>query len=344
MPRLFAFPKSGIAYNNCLYEAAAKQGIDVREGVWSGRWLTQQVQRGDFLHIHWPSFLYFDPQSRIRTWFGLMRFMSLVLLMRARGVKIIWTAHNLYPHDGGKTLLAHRIARRFIVQHAHSILAHGSTAAGILANEFGIPAAKLKIIKHGHWIGYHQHSISALQARQQLGIGPEQFVYAFVGSCKPYKNAELLIEQFTKLDDNSVLVMAGQFQSHDYRSRIEAMLQRLPANRWRLYPRFLEDDELQRYVLAGNVLVIPYTEILTSGSAMLGLSFGRPVIAPDAGGLRDMINSQCGLLYKAGAPEHLFNALTNIQSMHFSESAIIDIARTFDWLDAATTLVRIIAE
>jgi len=339
--RVIAFPKTGIAYNICLYAAAESAGISVIEGIWSGRWLLANVRRGDVLHIHWPSFLYFDQQSHRRTWVGLLRFVLLVRSLILRGARLVWTAHNLYPHDVGRASLAHRIARRFMAHYSECIFVHGPTAGAILAREFGIPQAKLRIIKHGHWIGYHQHTLSAVEARRHLDIDLERFVYAFVGACRPYKNLALLIETFAKLDDNSVLVIAGHFQSSTYRAHIEALLQRLPADRWRFRPELIPDDEIQRYVLAGNVLVIPYTEILTSGSAMLGMSFGRPVIAPNAGGLRDMVNSQCGLLYDAGAADPLFNALRNIRSMQFSESVIIECARTCDWLDAAKALVQI---
>jgi hypothetical protein len=145
-PRLIAFPKNGIAYNNCLYKAVEGLGINVVDGVWSGRWLIQNVTSGDFIHIHWPSFLYFNHESSIKSYIGYLRFILLFELMYFRGVRILWTAHNLYPHDGGNNLLIHRIARKFIIQRAERIFSHGQTAFSILANEFSIPLQKMDVL------------------------------------------------------------------------------------------------------------------------------------------------------------------------------------------------------
>jgi beta-1,4-mannosyltransferase len=343
--RLIAFPKSkgSIPYTMCLYAALEALGVQVIEGYWAGRWLLANVRAGDVLHIHWPSFLYFDRHSRRRTYVGLLRFVTLLEIMRARGARVVWTAHNLYPHEGGRGELTHRIARRAMARRANPVLAHGPTAALIVAREFSIPMARVRVIKHGHWIDFHTRTLSAAAAREQLGIEPDRYVYSFVGNCRPYKNLERLVGAFAELNDNSVLLIAGSFVSESYRARIDALLQRLPSHRWRIHSEFIADEDIHRYVLAGNVLVLPYAEILTSGSAMLGLSFGRPVIAPNAGGLRDMVNSASGLLYDADDANGLLEALRHIRTLHFSERAIIDHARTFDWLDAARVLAQLLS-
>lgn len=339
--KLIAFPKSGIAYNNCLYKAVEKLGINVVDGIWSGRWLIQNINSGDFIHVHWPSFLYFNHGSTIKAYIGFIRFRILLELVLFRGARILWTAHNLYPHDGGKNLLIHRMARRFITSRAERIFVHGQAAALIVANEFSVSSLKIDIVKHGNWIGYHRHSVTAAQARKQLGIPLDKFVFSFVGSCKPYKNLELLIKVFQKLDDSSVLIIAGQFQSKNYLEKIMQLLRPINSNRWRLFSQFINDDEIQGFVLAGDVMVVPYAEILTSGSVMLGLSFGRPIIAPNLGGLRDTVSDQCGLLYEPSDPGNLLRAMKNVQSMSFSEGLILDCASTFDWENAANALGRV---
>jgi glycosyltransferase involved in cell wall biosynthesis len=221
-------------------------------------------------------------------------------------------------------------------------MAHGPTSAAIVAKEFAIPADKMRVIKHGHWIDYHRRGSSATVARELLKVDADRYVYTFVGACKPYKNLELLIESFARLTDNSVLVIAGHFPSESYREHIEALLKRLPAQRWRLHAGFIADEDVHRYVLAGNVLVLPYAEILTSGSAMLGLSFGRPVIAPNAGGLRDMVTAGCGLLYEPTQANGLLDALQRIRALQFSEDQIVLQALSFKWTDAAMAIATLL--
>jgi beta-1,4-mannosyltransferase len=341
-PRLIAFPKERVPYNVCLYAAAERLDIPVVEGMWAGRWLLANVRRGDFLHIHWPSFLYFREEFPDRTPAGIARFITFVYMLKMRGARIIWTVHNLYPHDGGRDVLEHRIGRRVMARVADFVLAHGPTAADLVAKEFGITRSKIHVVKHGHWMDFHANTMSSCEAREALHIAPDDFVYSFVGACKPYKNLEFLIETFAQLDDKSILVIAGRFQSDEYRARIESLLEGLPRDRWRFAPRFVPNDEVQRYVLAANALVLPYTEILTSGAAMLGLSFGRPIIAPDAGGLKDTIGPEYGILYDRTEPGQLLCALKSVRTRPFSETAIMQFAATFDWMESARTIAEIV--
>ena len=71
--------------------------------------------------------------------------------------------------------------------------------------------------------------------------------------------------------------------------------------RIRLPLRFVPDDELQVWLRAADVVVLPFRDILTSGSAILALSFGRPVVAPALGCLPETVPT-AGVLYDPDAP------------------------------------------
>jgi glycosyltransferase involved in cell wall biosynthesis len=58
--------------------------------------------------------------------------------------------------------------------------------------------------------------------------------------------------------------------------------------RVRLMLRYIETHEIERYLMASDLVVLPYSEILNSGSAFLGLSFDRPILVPDAGALPEL--------------------------------------------------------
>src|SRR5690606_17669800 len=53
--------------------------------------------------------------------------------------------------------------------------------------------------------------------------------------------------------------------------------------RIRLQFDFIADEHVQRYFRAADLVVLPYREILNSGTALLALSFDRPVLLPRAG-------------------------------------------------------------
>lgn len=339
--RVVAFPRAGTSYTESLYAAAQALGAEVIEGAWSARSLLGELRTGDVVHLHWPSFLYYFPGARSRTTVELARFLALLRVVRARGARVAWTAHNLYPHDGGLEEWTHRVARAAVVAQAEVIFVHGPSAAAEVAREFAVKEDRLVLVPHGHWIGRYPSAISREEARSLLDVPPGSFVYAFVGLCKPYKGLDALADAFAAQRDGAFLVVAGRFPSADYRALVAAHLARLDPSRVRFVPEFVPDDQIQRYLVAADALVLPYRRILTSGMAIVGLSFGRPVVAPRLGGLPDVVDERCGLLYDPSRPEALASAMDRVRELPFSERAILDHARSFRWEDAARALLDV---
>ena len=338
-PRLFALA-CGESYTDCFNAALRAQGVDVVAADWSGRWLSANVRRGDIVHLHWPSFLYTVPGSRLRSWWGLLRFSALMLLLRSRGARLVWTAHNLYPHDRGYTPL-HRLGRRIVVLLCAHVCVHGPTAALRVQREFGVPDPALVLLEHGNFIGFYANTVTRAAARAALGIPPGAFVYLFVGLCKPYKNLELLVRSHAALGDDSLLWIAGRFQSEAYRARVQRAAAQA-GGRTTLVERFLAADELQLYLNACDAVVLPYQEILTSGTALLAISFGRPAVAPRMGALREVISSDCGVLYDPHHADGLIAAMRAVRHGIFDPALILQRARQFSWERSAATFVRAI--
>src|SRR5215469_8176706 len=163
------------SYTSCFNAALRALGVEVLDADWSGRWLTATVRRGDVLHLHWPSFLYMVPGSRLRSWRGLLRFTALMLLLRARGARVVWTAHNLYPHDEGRTAL-NRLGRRIVVWLCSYVYVHGPTAAARVQREFRVRPATLVLLQHGNFIDFYPNTITRAAARAHLDIPPGDFV------------------------------------------------------------------------------------------------------------------------------------------------------------------------
>ncbi len=336
--RIIAFPKHGNPYVECLYAEVRSQRIEVIEGIWSTRWLLRNLRRADCLHVHWPSFLYYDADSRRRSWKAIAKFFVLLLYAKLRGASLVWTAHNLFPHDGGGDLFIHRIGRRITTLFADRICVHGAAAAEVVCREFGVPRSRVRVGHHGHWIDYYPNELTREQSRVQLDIQRDEYVYLFVGQCREYKGLETLIETFSGLPGRSRLLIAGKFTSDHYQRQITALA---AATRGvELHPQFIPDERLQVYLNAADCVVLPYRTILTSGAAMLAMSFGRPVIAPDLGAMRDHVDAACGILYSTRETSALAVALREIRNLRFEPALIIAHARAFTWAKLAALLTE----
>jgi beta-1,4-mannosyltransferase len=50
----------------------------------------------------------------------------------------------------------------------------------------------------------------------------------------------------------------------------------------------IPEDEMQLFLNAADLVVLPYRDVLNSGAALLALSFNTPVLTPDAGALPEL--------------------------------------------------------
>jgi beta-1,4-mannosyltransferase len=336
---LIAFPRRGNGYVDCFYAAVEDFGAEVREGHFSVRWLLKHVRNGDYIHIHWPSYFYSAPQ-RHKCLRGFARFLFLLTLARWRGARLAWTIHNLYPHDRCVIPQLDILARHLLVKLGMFFFIHCSCAEADVLREFPALAGRIVQIQHGHWIAYYPNTITCRTARSRLALPENEFVFLFLGLCRPYKNLETLIHAFEQLPGKPVLLVAGQFQDAAYEAAIRTAINRSPS-RIILHSGFVRDEDLQIYLRACNVVVTPYKEILTSGSAILALSFGRPVIAPAMGCLKELIGEGCGFLYDSSPePGGLRDAMQASMKATFDEMHIMAETSKLDWRESAEIFVN----
>lgn len=342
MIKIIAYPRNGEDYTIRYYDALERLGVRVIEGDFSLRWLIANHRDANFIHLHWPSFLYGD-KSQLASLSKFLGLVFLLVLARSFGIRLLWTAHNLYPHEPNSIAVLDRIARKIVVTLSYRVFAHSSTAASLVNQAFPKADRKLVVIPHGHWIGFYPDECNRPVARTRLGISDHQFVFLFLGSCRSYKNLEYLVDCFQNGQfPGSVLWIVGRFQSAEYYARVLEQIKRQPQG-IQLENRFVPKEMLQYYFAACDVVVLPYLEILTSGSAMTAMTFGRPVVAPRLGHLQDTINGECGVLYDPSLPAGLRCAMNEIRYRAFDNNLIRQHARKFNWEDAATRTVQAIS-
>src|SRR5690606_21803496 len=173
------------------------------------------------------------------------------------------------------------------------------TAFKTIEKHYHVPKEKTVIIPHGHYVGIYTNKISKQQARQNLSIPANAFVFAFVGQIRPYKGIENLLISFTQITQaypNAFLIIAGKTLLPYKKDQIKSMVSFL--NNVIIVEDFIEDNDLQLYFNAADFIVTPYTDILTSGSVLNAISFSKPVIAPSIGMIPEVVeDGVSGFLY-----------------------------------------------
>lgn len=254
--------------------------------------------RPDVLHLHWLTPLYRGPSPwRNAVKIGLLALRLLVL--RWRGARIVWTAHNLTGHEtaGAREEL---VFAGLVARIAHVVIAHGPSAEAILRRRLRLgPSQRIVVIPHGSYVGAYPEGIGAVDARARLGLDSGEAVFLFLGQIRRYKGLQELIEAFRGFaDSQSRLVIAGRPAGEGALEELEKAIGDDP--RIVLHPCFVPDDEIQVYMAAADVVVLPFLDVLTSGSVVLAMSFGKPCLSRRVGCVEDSIDEAGGIFCGPG--------------------------------------------
>jgi glycosyltransferase involved in cell wall biosynthesis len=270
-------------YNFLLYGALQRLGVQVSE------YETRRLLHGhvDIWHIHWPESL-IETRNGFRAWSSAQQYRLLLHVAHRRGIKLIWTIHDLVPHD----LVYPQIEWAFwhdVIDRVDGVIALTQNGLQLARQRYPrLRTCPAFVIPHGHFRDAYPRTVSREEARQILGIPPEKRVIAYFGQIRPYKNVPRLVRAFRAFPgDDLMLLVCGRISKRTGgREEIVAAAEGDP--RIRLELRYIEPEEIQLFLLAADLMVFPYSEILNSGSAILALSFDRPLVVPNLGALPEL--------------------------------------------------------
>jgi beta-1,4-mannosyltransferase len=245
----------------------------------------------DVMHLHALPRFEWSPTNLGRYALFSLRLRQL----QERGVRLIWTIHDLQNHESEHRWIEDQLGY-VLTRRLDAVIVHGNTAKQIIESRWGVQACKrMYVIPHGHYIDSYRNDIDSQAARAHFGFNSSHFVFLFFGLIRPYKGVERLVEAFKVLTDANVrLIIAGKPINEAIKDEILSLIQ--GDSRIQFRPGHVADDEIQIYMNACDAVVLPYKRILTSGAAVLAMSFGKPCVAPRAGCIVDMLDEE-GALY-----------------------------------------------
>ena len=262
------------------------------------------------LHLHWTNKLLEGAAAEREARTRLDTFLRRLDRLRADGGHVAWTVHNAIPHDARWPALEAEL-QQGIVDRATIVHTLSANTPETVREWFTIPADRVVHVPHPSYRGAYEDAVSREQARWELGIEADETVYAMVGAIKPYKGTDRLIDAFDRISRERPgrrrLVVAGM---PDKGGAADRFLERCDVHPFVLvHPRRIPSDEMQHFLNAADLVVLPYLRPLNSGVLMLAFTFGIPVVAPAVGGLVEAITPQTGRTFDPADEGSLHRAL-----------------------------------
>jgi beta-1,4-mannosyltransferase len=348
----FPAPISRNPYQALLYRHLAAERI-VAEGPerLSVGWLWRNRGRVAALHFHWPEGYYRHERGGravriVLSWSRLVLFGTRLAAARVLGYRVVWTVHQVYPHESRSRRLDRRAAR-LLARASNFLIAHDSGTAETAVRELGAAQDKIRVIPHGSYIGVYPQGRGREEVRAELGIGSDEFVLLSFGQIRKYKDLALLVESFSRAGlDRGVLVIAGlPLDGSEARWLSSATPE---SGRVVTVLEYLADERVAELYDASDVAVVARGDGGTSGALILALSMGVPVIAAALPAYEELTgDGRAGWHFRPGDVGSLCAALraaaTDPHERAAKARAALERAAELSWAEAAARTAELLA-
>lgn len=285
----------------------------------------------DVIHVHWPEGLWRHHRrglaARVRGVVAVTRFLRAA---RARGVRVVWTVHNLGAHEGGDWVDAQ--GYRVVARYSDLIICHTRSSIEETIRRYR-PAGSVVLMPLGNYDGVYPEPRPRQDVLAQLGLDPGRPVLSCLGYLRAYKGLELACKAVSRLGDTVQLVVAGPpYKTYDLRP-LRRAVDALPYAR--LLERRLTDQEFADLTAASDAALLPYSKVTTSAVLMAAWSLGTGAIVSDLPFFRELTEGagDAAMLFRANDPKSLADAIFQYVSIPRSarQAAARHEARKFGW-------------
>jgi glycosyltransferase involved in cell wall biosynthesis len=318
--RLLVLPRErNNPYQELLYGALGRHGVQVAYlGELTGsRTLNQlllplelvgwRLRGTRAVHLHWTyAFeLYGIQRYPALRWVAQAWFMLWLYTLRLLGMRLVWTAHNVLPMPLNGNFGNDLHARRQLVAAASLVVSH-STATLDALRSLEMQPRRSTVIPHGP---YTVTLGTRVMTAPGTVPGPRRFL--FFGRVESYKGVDILLEAYKMLpaELDLHLSVVGECPDPTYEKELGQIADRSGHPVETRFER-VPEEKVSDLLDDADVVVLPYRVTTTSGSAMLMLTHGRPLVVPDLPGLAELPGA--AVVRYDGTVEGLSGALADL--------------------------------
>jgi len=207
-----------------------------------------------------------------------------ILWLKMIDVKCVFTAHNVMPHNPGRT---DRLGYWLFYQLSDAVIVHTKRTRDELMATFPVKSGKIHVIPHGMLASTVDVAAIKMRARELADLWHTDgcLVFASMGFQNYYKGADIIVDTWIhspELYDNPKvkLLMIGKVENADI-SKLENYSNVV------IRDEMVSDLDFEACLQLATVALLPYRAISQSGVLLTVLERGIPVVVSDAGALAE---------------------------------------------------------
>jgi glycosyltransferase involved in cell wall biosynthesis len=199
---------------------------------------------------------------------------------------LVVTLHDVFDRHGlrQRWLEPEALALRLVGRSAERVVVHSQIEVERLSGL--VPAERVRVVPH--FVERRDIAIGRDEARARLGVEGRRVV-TLLGFIYGRKGHKVLLEAIPHLDPDVLVVYAGaaiaerekHLRSVQERAASLRLGDRLRITGW------LSEDDLETWVAATDLAVLPFRDLSASGSLSTWIAVARPILASDLPGFRE---------------------------------------------------------
>lgn len=281
-------------------------------------WDKDLAETYDIVHIQWPEELF---QWKNITDLDLVRLTDKLNSLRCKGVKIVYTRHNLVPHYRNENLYK---LYNIIETYSSAIVHMGNFSLKEYLDKNPSNDIIQSIIPHHIYEYVYNENFSQEEARRKLKIPLNKFVILSFGKFRFKDEIIMVLKAFYKLPLKNKFLLAPRIFPFEKKSNKKNLLKRLlsllgyqviyPYSRYfnsrlGLENELVTDEDLPLYFIAADVVLVQRKNILNSGNIPTAFLFKKVVVGPECGNITEILKATLNPLFNPKDNESMINAL-----------------------------------
>ena len=234
------------------------------------------------IHIHWVyRFKLIWAKGSISGKLVEYWFKFWICSLKWSGLKIVWTAHNILPHD--QIFIDDFETRKFLVRNSETVVALSTEAKAEIEVKF--KANLVIVIPEGPL--FHPTTFNRTEFRNTLQVSSDNFLLVSLGNLAGYKGIAELIQASRNLEKKVSIRVAG-WSGPKEEEELKMLCDLASSAGADIQITFgkLTKNEYGGYLRAADFYVAPFHSITNSGSLNAALTAGLPIVIPDLPSLK----------------------------------------------------------
>ena len=273
-----------------LARALEEQGVCVDFGRQK---FLQRCESYQVIHFMWPEAV-FDWHKESITHADVIAIRDQIRYARAIGIHVCYTRHNLHPHYVDLPNLDDLY--RTIESECDTIIHMGKFSQTEYEARYDYPLVKHAVIPH-HLYGQIDRSLSKQEARKKLGLLQDEKVLLAFGMFRAEEECRLTVD--------------GYREASQTIPRLRLLAPRLPKEYGFGEGSPVKESDIPLYFAAADVVMIPRREILNSGNLPLAFYFGKPVVGPGMGNVKEILEETGNSIFADSSPRAVAQAIVD---------------------------------